>query len=47
MLDELRILSHDFLKLKNSPYRRYFIQKNPFKHRLSTFTGNVFAENLF
>ncbi len=39
MLDELRKLSHTFLKLKNSPYRRYFIQTEPFKHRLSLLLG--------
>lgn len=39
MLDELRKLSQYFLKLKNSPYRRYFIQTNPFKHRLSLLLG--------
>jgi uncharacterized protein len=38
-LDELRKLSQNFLKLKNSPYRRYFIQTNPFKHRLSLLLG--------
>lgn len=39
MLDELRKLSQNFLKTKNSPYRRYFIQANPFKHRLSLLLG--------
>ncbi len=39
MLSELRKLSHHFLKLKNSPYRRYFIQTTPFKHRLSLVLG--------
>lgn len=39
MLDELRKLSRQFLKLKNSPYRRYFIETNPFKHRLSILLG--------
>jgi predicted AAA+ superfamily ATPase len=39
MLDELMKLSQNFLKLKDSPYRRYFIQKNPFKHRLSLLLG--------
>lgn len=39
MLDELRKLSQNFLKIKNSPYRRYFIQTNPFKHRLSILLG--------
>ena len=39
MLDELRKLSQNFLKLKNSPYRRYFIQSDPFKHRLSLLLG--------
>ncbi len=39
MLEELRQLSQGFLKLKNSPYRRYFIQSQPFKHRLSLLLG--------
>src|SRR5215472_12457738 len=39
MLDELRKLSRNFLKLKYSPYRRYFIETNPFKHRLSLLLG--------
>ena len=39
MLDELRKLSLNFLKTKNSPYRRYFIQTHPFKHRLSILLG--------
>ncbi len=39
MLEELRKLSQNFLKLKNSLYRRYFIQTTPFKHRLSLLLG--------
>ena len=39
MLDELKKLSQHFLKLKNAPYKRYFIQTNPFKHRLSLLLG--------
>src|SRR5262245_14645206 len=39
MLEELQKLSQRFLKLKNSPYRRYFIQREPFKHRLSIVLG--------
>jgi uncharacterized protein len=39
MLDAIKQLSHQFLKLKNSPYRRYFIQMEPFKHRLSLLLG--------
>lgn len=39
MFEEIRKLSQHFLKLKNSPYRRYFIQKDPFKHRLSLVLG--------
>lgn len=39
MLDELRRLSRNFLELKNSSYRRYFIQTNPFTHRLSLLLG--------
>lgn len=39
MSDELQHLSHNFLKVKNSPYQRYFIQSNPFKHRLSILLG--------
>lgn len=39
MLDELRNLSHNFLKMKNSSYRRYFIKTDPFKHRLSLLLG--------
>ncbi len=39
MLEELRKLSQEFIRLKNSPYRRYFIQSKPFKHRLSLLLG--------
>lgn len=39
MLSELKKLSQHFLKLKNSPYKRYFIQEEPFKHRLSLMLG--------
>ncbi len=39
MLDDLKKLSQEFIKLKNSPYRRYFIRSNPFKHRLSLLLG--------
>jgi len=40
MLLELRQLSQNFLKLKNSPYRRYFIQTCSFQHRLSFLLGS-------
>ncbi len=39
MLDDLRKLSQEFIRLKNLPYRRYFIQSKPFKHRLSLLLG--------
>lgn len=39
MIDELRKLSQNFLKLKNSPYRRYFIKTTSFQHRLSLLLG--------
>lgn len=39
MLDTLIKLSRHFLKLKNSPYRRYFIRSHPFQHRLSLVLG--------
>lgn len=39
MLDDLKKLSQDFLKLKNSRYRRYFIETKPFEHRLSLLLG--------
>jgi hypothetical protein len=39
ILDELRELSQNFLKIKNASYRRYFIQTQPFAHRLSLLLG--------
>ena len=39
LLSELQKLSQHFLKLKNASYRRYFIQTQPFKHRLSLVLG--------
>lgn len=39
MLDELRRLSLHFLQIKNSPYRRFFIQTTRFSHRLSVIIG--------
>lgn len=39
MLEALTKLSRHFLKLKNSSYRRYFIQTHPFQHRLSLLLG--------
>ncbi len=39
LLEELIKLSRDFLKLKNSPYHRYFIKSDPFQHRLSLLLG--------
>ena len=39
MLEDLRKLSQEFLRIKNSPYRRYFIQNVSFKHRLSLVLG--------
>ena len=39
MYDELVRLSHNFLQIKNSSYRRYLIQKNSFKNRFSIILG--------
>lgn len=39
MLDELRKLSHHFLTIKNSSYKRYFIRTTRFDHRLSIIIG--------
>lgn len=39
MFDELRGLSHHFLKIKNSPYKRYLIQTTKFTHRMSMILG--------
>lgn len=39
MLSDIRNLSQNFLKHKNIPYRRYFIESEPFKHRLSLVLG--------
>lgn len=39
MLDELRALSLHFLTIKNSSYRRTFIRKTSFNHRLSVIIG--------
>ncbi len=39
MIDDLRKLSQTFLKLKNSPYRRYIFREKLFEHRLSLLLG--------
>lgn len=39
MYDELLKLSHQFLKLKNLPYRRYFIRTQRLAHRMSLIVG--------
>jgi predicted AAA+ superfamily ATPase len=39
MLEELRKLSLHFLTIKNSQYRRFFIQKTSLSHRLSILIG--------
>ncbi|MDP1609383.1 MAG: AAA family ATPase [Chlamydiales bacterium] len=40
MLEELTRLSHKFLEMKNSSYRRYFIRTTPFSSRLSILIGS-------
>lgn len=32
-------ISQQFLKIKNSPYKRYFIQRHKFTHRMSMILG--------
>lgn len=39
MLEDLTKLSQEFIRLKDSSYRRYFIQLKPFRHRLSLLLG--------
>ncbi len=39
MFEELNSLSHRFLEIKNSPYRRYFIRTTTLSHRLSIIVG--------
>jgi predicted AAA+ superfamily ATPase len=39
VFEELRSLSHHFLEIKNSSYRRYFIQTEQLTHRLSMIIG--------
>ena len=39
MYEKIVELSHLFLKVKNSPYRRYFIRKHSFAHRMSIILG--------
>ena len=39
MFEELQKLSHHFLEIKNSSYRRYFIRTQPFSHRMSMVVG--------
>ncbi len=39
MLQELRRLSHHFLNIKNTPYRRYFIETAKLSHRMSILVG--------
>lgn len=39
MYEELKALSHHFLEIKNSLYRRYFIQTTKLSHRLSLILG--------
>ncbi|HCJ12192.1 MAG: hypothetical protein A2Y14_00945 [Verrucomicrobia bacterium GWF2_51_19] len=38
-MEELFNLSRHFLKNKNKPYKRYFLQQNPFAHPLSLLLG--------
>ena len=39
MFEELQKLSRHFLEIKNSPYRRYFIQNTKLNHRMSLIVG--------
>jgi hypothetical protein len=39
MIEGLQRLSREIIQLKNSPYRRYLIKRNPFDHRLSLLLG--------
>ena len=39
MIEEVRELSQNFIKLKYKQYRRYFIQNTPLKHRFSIILG--------
>ncbi len=39
MLEGLKKLSRQIIQIKNSPYRRYLIKKDPFEHRLSLLVG--------
>jgi uncharacterized protein len=39
MLEELQKLSHHFLEIKNSPYRRYFIRRTKLTQRMSLIVG--------
>jgi predicted AAA+ superfamily ATPase len=39
MFDELVTLSHQFLEIKDSPYRRYFIQALNLSHRMTVVVG--------
>ena len=39
MIDKLIEVSHQFLKVKNSEYRRYFIKTTKFSHRMSIILG--------
>lgn len=39
MLDTLKKLSYWFLEIKNQNYKRYYIQTQPFEHRLTILTG--------
>ncbi len=39
MFEELQRLSHHFLEVKNSPYRRYLIRTTKFNHRMSIIKG--------
>jgi ATP-dependent exoDNAse (exonuclease V) alpha subunit len=39
VFEELQRLSHRFLEVKNSPYRRYLIRTTKFNHRMSIIKG--------
>lgn len=39
MFEKIMEISQQFLKIKNSPYERYFIRTNKFSHRLSIIVG--------
>lgn len=39
MYEKIVEISQQFLKIKNSPYKRYFIQRHKFTHRMSMILG--------